>query len=788
MSPVVSKIESTLRPLRRLQRGGLQIAIALVCVWVGEIVLHAADSGASRILRLDQIRESNEVDISPADAAGGQGRRAPNQVVQQIGAWQSTGPMLTPALRVAFDGDLSGDAADAGPFEEVLELVPEMDFDSQVSTPAGQWNRLSEGGDNGESPGAISGIPKMSSPVASPPEILPTPNPEERSDEAVLPSYLQNGRRTPPTVSEYQQVWEWHLELGEALYLALQNSPEIAVQSYNVPIAKAQLMAVQDQFDPRFTTGHRWSANESRVASTVDTFGANTETQRIEAYGASAGSPSQLGLSKRLTTGGIVGSTFSTGRSKSSPAGAFATLNPAWRSGVSLTFTQPLGRGSGKRITLMPIRISQTAFQATELGFLATVQRLVRDVELAYWSLVFAKTNVDVRQQDLETAKSTYKSVIDNYSLGTASRTEISEAKLNYAVAIDSLQSQMTSYLEAERSFRQLLGLPGFDERRIVVSMPDGVPMLDVHWEESISHMLERRPDLIAQRKQLEMARMQFELAADGCKPDLRFESTVSKSGFDESFDTSIDQLLNGSDHSWSVGFSHTRPVHRYGARAATRSASLQWARTREITRSLEFAAVHALQSAYALLQDKVVHVERMKVIREASEERLITYEEKYKLGDLALELLIRGQRAKSDAVLQEGLARVELLQAHVTFEHARGTLLDIREVTIGPQEPKLSPAKPSLRFVDLPIPEVAAPEFPSFDELLKDAQPELKEILQQRKARPEDFRDMLQDAPPRLRKWFFSDEPDEPADETENPSVNSDDVFPPLGPPKVFP
>jgi len=784
MSGVFSKFVDFIQPLGWLQRGTLQIAMAIVCLCLTGFELHAVEGNVPRIVRLDQIRDWTSMDGSTGPVAGQAGQRSRNQEVRQVGVLQPESPVVVRAMGVSFGGEQSSGTSDTGEYDEALKYVPEVNANRKDAV-SGEPNQLPPGRNERRPSDSVPETQTIPSPMGNPAEVLETPDPEEPAEEAVMPPYLLNGRSTPPTVAEYQQVWEWQLELGEALYLALQNSPEIAVQSYGVPIAKAQLLAFQDQFDPRITTGHRWSASEARVASTVDTFGTGTQTQRVESY---AGSPSQLGLSKRLKGGGTLGSTFSTGRSKSLPAGGFATLNPSWRSGVSLTFSQPLGRGSGKRITLMPIRISQTALQATELGFEATVRRLVRDVELAYWSLVFSKSNVDIRQQDLVTAQNTYKSVLDNYALGSASRPEVAEAKLNFAQATDSLQSQMTNYLEAERSFRQLLGLPGFDERRIVVSMPDGVPMLDVQWQESVSEMLAKRPDLVAQRKQLEMARMQFELAADSCKPDLRFESTVSKSGFDQSFDSSIDQLLNGPDHSWSVGFSHIRPVHQYGARAATRSASLQWARTREITRSLEYSAVHALQSAYTLLQDKVVHLERMKVIREAAEERLVAYEEKFKLGDLALELLIRGQRAKSDAILQQDLARVEMLQAHVTFEHARGTLLDIREVIIGPQEPDLSPAKPALKFVDLPIPEVSVPEFPEFDDLLKDAKPELKEILQQRKPRPDEFKDMLKDAPPRLRKWFLSDEAPDSGAEAENPPSNSDDVFPPLGPPEESP
>ena len=429
---------------------------------------------------------------------------------------------------------------------------------------------------------------------------------------------------------------------------------------------------------------------------------------------------------------------FSTGRTDNSPAGAFASLNPSWRSSVNVQFSQPLGQGRGRRIQLLPTRLAQNSYDSTRLGFQASVQELVRQVETSYWGLVFSARNVEVRRKDVEEAHQTYVKELEKASVGESSRPEVAEAKLSFYRNLDLLQERKTEALEEERLFRALLGLPGFDDRRIVVAMPDGMPRLDIDWEESARAMLEIRPDIIAQRLAEDAARLRFDLAENQLKPNVNFESSFGKSGFDSSFDRSLDQMVESDDYNWRLGITALRNVNRYGVKAAVRRACLVWGQQKEITRQLEYSAMHALQSAYTRLQQKMLQVQQMVLLREAANERYEAYREKFELGELAIELYIRAQAANSDAQLQEQLARVEMMQAATAFEFARGTLLNSRSIDIGGREPRLTTPKPGLVLDELPAATIPPlPRAPSVEEMLEQANPRVKELMTQPHGRP---------------------------------------------------
>ena len=375
-----------------------------------------------------------------------------------------------------------------------------------------------------------------------------------------------------------------------------------------------------------------------------------------------------------------------------------------------------------------------------------------------------SRKNVEVSTKDVAEARKTYEKEIEKFKIGESSRPEIGEAKFSYYRNLDTLQQRRTQQIETERQFRQLIGLPGFDNRRIIVEMPEGEPSVDVDWHESVDRMLQMRPDLLAQRIRLDAVRMQYELAADQCKPDVSLESFITKSGFDSDFDGSVQQLVDGEDFNWMFGVSHRRGLNRYDVKSAMRRSNLLWAKEQATTRKGEYAAIHALQSSYASLVSAVQRLQQMKNVRAAAEERFAAYKEKYELGELAIELYIRAQASRSAAELQEEMAKVQLMQSSVNFEFTRGTLLDVRSVEIRSREPNLLPTEPELHLAPLPEPALKAkpPNAPPIEEMLKDAKPEVRQLLQQ----PADdvlevptFEEMLQDASPKIRELLSPSE-----------------------------
>ena len=341
--------------------------------------------------------------------------------------------------------------------------------------------------------------------------------------------------------------------------------------------------------------------------------------------------------------------------------------------------------------------------------------------------------NLEVRRKNVVEAHKTLEKELTKLSIGESSRPAVGEARLHYHNTVDLYNMRKTELLEDERAFRELLGLPGIDMRRLFVRLPTELPTIEIDWNESVSTMLAIRPDIMAQRESVKIAEMQYELACNDCLPDLNFEGRFTKSGLDDRFDQSLQRMAEDDDFAWMLGFSYQRNVNRWGAKGASRRAYLNLQQQKAVAARSEFSATHSLQQAYEQVHLKKERISQIRLLREAASERLAAYKEKFDLGELAIELYLRAQAADADMELKELSAKVEYLQSLVHFEFVRGTLLDRRQVIIGDKEAEYE-ANPDREKEFLRPPSVNGtpdlPTSPEFEEMLKDVPEELREIL----------------------------------------------------------
>ena len=87
----------------------------------------------------------------------------------------------------------------------------------------------------------------------------------------------------------------------------------------------------------------------------------------------------------------------------------FTLLNPQARGSTTLSYTQPLLQGAGVGPNLAPIVIARINTERSYFQFKDAVQELVRGVIEAYWAVVFARTDVWARRQQVEQSTAAYE-------------------------------------------------------------------------------------------------------------------------------------------------------------------------------------------------------------------------------------------------------------------------------------------------------------------------------------------------------------------------------------------
>ena len=201
---------------------------------------------------------------------------------------------------------------------------------------------------------------------------------------------------TPPTVTDPQtenQQEAGLISLDEALRIALRNSEVIRVLAgttavstgqtlYDPAITNTQVDQARGAFDPNLRLQNNYNHDESPGFADVDTYNLGLTVDQQKASGGTV----QFGVTAAPTRRNQTG----------------LPLNPQTPTAVEFSYTQPLLRGRGRDVNLAPIVIARIDTERSFYLLKDAVQDLVRSVIEGYWGLVFARTDVWARQQQVE--------------------------------------------------------------------------------------------------------------------------------------------------------------------------------------------------------------------------------------------------------------------------------------------------------------------------------------------------------------------------------------------------
>jgi outer membrane protein TolC len=182
---------------------------------------------------------------------------------------------------------------------------------------------------------------------------------------------------------------------------------------------------------------------------------------------------SDVALSQKFTWGGTlsVGAGLTRGWGDS---GGLATAS-TYDLGTNVAYTQPLLAGGWRAVNLSAlISARQTAYRS-RLSLRAASLDLIRDAEVAYWSLAGARTLVSLRETSLRSAESLLAQIRAKRALGDATVLEELQADADVSSQRVSVLNARQSLDSAEMNLRRLLGqgdAAAVEQALLVEAMP----------------------------------------------------------------------------------------------------------------------------------------------------------------------------------------------------------------------------------------------------------------------------------------------------------------------------
>jgi HAE1 family hydrophobic/amphiphilic exporter-1 len=311
------------------------------------------------------------------------------------------------------------------------------------------------------------------------------------------------------------------LTLRDAMTAALENNRDIEVERLNVQMNEFDLRAAGGAYDPTLSTTLFYDRRSIPATSifaadkTDNLIGSATFTQRMPWQGSSL---TGVFDNNRATT--------------SNP---FNDLNPQYTTNLNFTFTQPLFRNRTIDFARRQIKISKKRLDISDSQFRQRAIEIIAQVQRAYWDLVFARRDQEIKRESVELAETQLEHNERLVEAGTLAKSDIISARVELERRKDEAEAAVDAIQRAENALKALMARAGDGEiwqsELVPVEQPQIEPNASLPLEDAIRLAAQNRPEMEQYRLRGELNRIDTEYLSNQTKPQIDFFATYGAVG-----------------------------------------------------------------------------------------------------------------------------------------------------------------------------------------------------------------------------------------------------------------
>jgi HAE1 family hydrophobic/amphiphilic exporter-1 len=497
------------------------------------------------------------------------------------------------------------------------------------------------------------------------------------------------------------------LSLDEAVALAVANNQDLNVSVNAAEASRYVLFSNTGIFDPLAEAGVLRSHSEQPATS--------------ELVGAEVSQADTTDISARVTQLAPTGGTFSLGFSgrRFSTNSTFSFVNPTWTAGLTLSVNQPLFRNFGRDVTTWLIRTARNSRDASYQGFVRSVQTAVNGVEQAYWDLVYAIRNLEVKREALVVATDLNRITRIKIDVGSLAPIDITQTEVGIATAEQNIIIAESLIGDAQDRLKRLLNF-GPDQWAVPVIPTDEVrsEQTTVNVEEGMKTALERRPEVIAAEYNVDSDRIRYDFWRNQTLPQLDFVGSYGNSGEGTTtrrdsmgnivsrtpggFGDAFQQVLDRDFKNWSVGLNFSYPILNRRARGQRGAALYTWESNKAALISLEQNVTLEVRAAARDIDTARRTIAAAQKSRELAERNLDAERKKFENGMTTSFQVTQIQNDLSAARTAELQALAVYRKALSTYHYAIADILEWKSIRIE-DLPASEPPRPESRVPRVP-------------------------------------------------------------------------------------
>lgn len=510
------------------------------------------------------------------------------------------------------------------------------------------------------------------------------------------------------------------LSFRDALHLAVQNNFDVIAERYTVDIAETGIQKARGVFDYVLKSSFAHNRSKTPLSSTLQ--GSDI------AFFDSRTTNADLGIAKLVKTGGVLELKMNLNRYKSNSS--FLVLNPSYGTHLNLTLAQPLLKNAGIAFQTAPIRIAKNLHLMSADRWKAFVTDTLVSVSQAYWDLVFAYQNLDVRKVSLETANNLLRNNEAQVRLGTMAPMDLIQSKTGVAMREEEVivgEHLLQTNQDRLKELIQWDDAPLHSWTQIIPTdvpppPPDDPPP---PLEEVIRLAMENRPEHDAAVRDLETKNIQIKVSQNQLLPAVDLTGSIGlnglagtsieqtdfsaiaqrspleqflillnpdlaptfKSPLDGGLGKSFEELFNTQSYQWGVGVRFEFPLQNNAAESTYLQSKMEAYRSLWTLRSLEQKLILEVKEAWRTLRITRQKFKTSMATQALAEQQLEAEQKRVTLGLSTNFQLLKMEEDLRTAEVNALRAKIEYWKARVRLDKATGRLLEEYGIPLDPTE-----------------------------------------------------------------------------------------------------
>lgn len=470
------------------------------------------------------------------------------------------------------------------------------------------------------------------------------------------------------------------LTLEQVRAAALANNLDLRIVLIDPVISAQRITEEQAKFEAVFRPRAGYRENDD------PTFDVTASNQQDSVF---AGA----GVDIPLRSGGRVSVDLFESRSETS--NPFFTLNTAYNADFTVSVSQPLLRGAGRRASTYSIRVAAYQDQITQARTKLEVIRQLATADRAYWLLDAARRALEVAQQQYELATEQLARARRRAGAGDIAEIEVIRAEAGLAERLEAIIVAENAVLQQQRTVKRIINQPGLEiqtSTMIVPATPPDPVRYAFEAERLADQAVASRMEMLELELQLAQDLSTIEFAKNQALPSFVLDYQYSIGGLGATLRDANSQLLENDFESWSVGVSGEIPLGNEAAKSRVNQAilgRLQRLATRDARdlaiRQEVLASVDSVEAAWQRIM-----AARQSAI--AAGRALQAEQRQFDVGDRTSTDVLNAATQLADAQRSEIRALADYQISLVDLAFATGTLLGASRLDWSPVDPRGGP------------------------------------------------------------------------------------------------